>query len=252
MLQHTDPARMAREPFDGPQGANGTVRLQALQTLEALARPFPQGHVFTHYLDCDPMVTVLFRGVAARVRNTSDGRRRIVGLLFAGEASGSTGLISSRANYELCALNDCVATQLRGPELRRVEARQPAVRSFLVASTQQQLETLQDMLVDGTGRRVEERLHALLQDMYRRLRRTGAAEDGCMEVPLRQIDLADMLGVSTVQMSRAFAQLRSRGVHCLRRGAVMQVCFGCERCDIPTDGDIAFPDRAMLDHAQRG
>ena len=203
----------------------GKQRTTALGTIQPFAQTYRRGHGFKRYLEDDPMVTVLFEGVAAKVRSTQDGRRRIVGFLLPGEASGLPGPDADTSNYDLMALDHCRAACMTRDELAVLEERDPSVTRYLTFTMQHQLHMLQDILVLGTGRRTEDRLLVLLTNIHQRLRRSNRAEPLSMDVPMRQIDFADALGVTSVHMSRAFAQLRDRGVEATRNGQYLRVRF---------------------------
>ena len=65
----------------------------------------------------------------------------------------------------------------------------------------------------GPGARTAlERIARLLLELYRRQERLGLLENGVMRCPLRQQDIGDALGLTSVHVSRTLAELKADGL----------------------------------------
>ncbi len=184
----------------------------ALRVLADNIRKVRHGHVFKRYGQTDPDAIILLDGIAVRTRITNRGERRIVGFLLPGETSVAKEGPRTTANYELAASGDCIAVTLPLTELERLESRYPSVRTLIEWNAQQEIRALQNQIVASMGESVEDKLMFLLHDLHARLARVNKARGNEMDLSLRQYDLADAIGASTVQVSKVLKKLRKKGL----------------------------------------
>lgn len=184
----------------------------ALRTLARFAKAFPDKHVFKYHGEARPDAILILDGVAARVRVTETGQRRILGFVLAGEMSiAPTSAVS--ANYELITKGPCIAVTLPWHELKNLERSHKAIGRFLEWHAQREIRALEDRFVAMSGAQVEEKLIYLLEDIYSRLETAKKAKGRRMSLPLKQRDIADAVGASVVQVSKVLSKMRRNGRH---------------------------------------
>jgi CRP-like cAMP-binding protein len=78
---------------------------------------------------------------------------------------------------------------------------------------------LDERLTDLGRRNAEERMLHLFLDIHERQAQRHAIDaDGSYAFPLRQEDIADALGLTTVHVSRTLATLKKKGLVILKQG----------------------------------
>ena len=192
--------------------------LAALKVLAQHVRTFPTGHVFKRFRQRDPDAVVLLEGLAARNRETVNGKRSIVGFLLPGEIAVTKPAPEASANYELVARSPCIAATLPLSKLQRLEKKYPGVRAYIEWNAQREIHALQDQLVATTTGTVEDRLVFLLNDLHRRLAEVERVDGPSMDLPLRQHDFADAVGASAVRVSKVLTKMRREGAVQIRHG----------------------------------
>ena len=153
---------------------------------------------------------VLRDGWAFRYLITSGGARQIVWFHLPGEAL--TPLIGAANEYPTLALTDCVVCVLEADAVlcrlaRTCDALRNAV-GYLVSFESSYFERIAVM---GKLSAIE-RVANLLGHLQGRLALRGHNVARGFEFPLRNVHVADALGLSPVHVSRVFAELRARGV----------------------------------------
>lgn len=182
-----------------------------LRTFARHIRAVPKGHVFHRHGDNQPDTVILLDGLAARARMTEKGVRRIINFLLPGEISVSLRDPDAEATAELVAKSECIAVIVPPRVMAGLEERHPRLRGLLEWIAHREIETLQDRIVASTGATVEEKLTYLLRDIYDRLFAIEEAGDGEMHLPLRQHDIADAIGASSVQVCKTLGRMRREG-----------------------------------------
>lgn len=66
----------------------------------------------------------------------------------------------------------------------------------------------------------EQRIIAMLLEFANRLSRLGLVKDDCFQLPMRQLDIGDYLGVSVVHVNRVLRRLRAQGIAVIDKGEV--------------------------------
>lgn len=182
----------------------------ALRTLARYLKVFPNGHIFKYFGEPKPDTVLILDGVAARVRITEKGSRRILGFVLAGELSIAPPS-AEYANYELVTQGTCLAVTLPWHELKTLERNHGNIRRFLRWHAQEEIRVLENKFVAMSGAQVEEKLMYVLKDIYSRLQKVDKVYSGRVKLPLKQRDLADAVGASVVQVSKTLSKMRREG-----------------------------------------
>lgn len=162
---------------------------------------------------------VLVTGWACRYKSTRDGHRQLTALLLAGDVSNLDCLLFDHPDYGVRMLTDGTIFSLSRERAQALMQRYPGIaRSFTRLALTENAVLRQWML--NLGRRAA-RMH--LAHLFCELAvRLGICGSSCCtyELPLNRDLLADLLGMSSIHVSRAMRQLRSEGLVATDRGTI--------------------------------
>lgn len=161
----------------------------------------------------DEKPTAIFRiveGWACRYRLLPDGRRQITGLYLPGDYCEPYWALGRRPCQPVVALTNVRATRLpcRIPELPQGEEHQQAFWQSLMNMIDRQTNWLVTL-----GRRTAlERLAHLLLELFERMRRAGLTYGQQCAMPLTQMEIADLTGLTPVHVNRTLQAMRTKGL----------------------------------------
>ncbi len=150
-------------------------------------------------------------GWGARMKAIGDGRRKILQFLM-GSDFVDFPLTSVRvASHSVLAVTDLQVCVFDRAVLAEYVAAHPAVLRRLEWWITMEMNYAYGRLLDVGRRSALERVAHLLLELYRRQERLGLLENGVMRCPLRQQDIGDALGLTSVHVSRTLAELKADG-----------------------------------------
>nr|WP_297460722.1 Crp/Fnr family transcriptional regulator [uncultured Halomonas sp.] len=152
------------------------------------------------------------RGWAYSYRHLGDGSRQILEVFLPGDIVGLREFAFSQRLAGLMMIDDGVICYFPHQRLADVFQQSLTLTSVLFAIASRQQALLTERLVSLARRSAHEKLAHFLYEMYLRLLQTGAIDDGHFRLPLSQEQIADVLGLSTVHVSRTFSAFREEGL----------------------------------------
>lgn len=168
----------------------------------------------------DPANAIVVKeGWAARFIVFRDGEKRITEILLPGELANGPELVGAGPPPILMALSDlelCVV----GSNAVSGALQSPAVLSQLLKCSAAHVSRLRELIVTTGKRSAERRVAAFILYMYHRLHERRLVNGAEMAFPLRQQDLADVLGLTQVHVSRMLKLLKDRGVISISDGGI--------------------------------
>jgi CRP-like cAMP-binding protein len=180
----------------------------ALRAVVARTRTVAPGEDIVKERERPVESAVLVQGFACRYQTLGDGGRQITDLHVPGDFVDLPGFLLKRMDHSVGALTACTLALVPHDALRGVTEAHPHLTRLLWLSTLIDGATHREWLV-GLGRRnALARVAHLLCELFVRLEIVGLARDNRFELPLRQTDLADALGLSPVHMNRVLQELR--------------------------------------------
>lgn len=186
--------------------------VERLEKISTSALFFEAHTDLVRQLDPPRHVHVLVEGVACRYKVLPNGRRSIVAFILPGDFCDLHMTILRHFDYSICTLADSRIARLNGGEVDMMLATFPAINRACWWSTLVDEAVLREWLVTVGRRTSEEALAHLFCELYTRLNAVGLTQDHVFRLPFTQTTLADVLGISTVHVSRVLTSLRSSGL----------------------------------------
>lgn len=178
------------------------IQWRPQETLESGDSLFWEGETATHIFEVTEGVLRVFRIIA-------DGRRIIMGFLFAGDIIG----ISFRHHY-LYTVEAVTTAKVRRCSRTSFQQKlntDPALQPKLFAKLCEEMAAAQDHMVLLGRKSAEERLCSFFLMLARRQAK-AAAPRVILDLPMSRQDIADFLGLTIETVSRNITRLTSMGV----------------------------------------
>ena len=189
----------------------GVLADEGLQRLSGISenQTFQVGEILVR--EGDP-ATNLFNITSGSVRVYKllpDGRRQIVGFLFAGDFLGlATG---DRYAFSAEALSPGSACRFHKKAYRKMLVELPDLETALLDRASHELQAAHNQMLLLGRKTAVERLASFLMDLSHRDRRAGG-EGRIIQLPMTRAEIADYLGLTTETVSRVTSRLKVRGV----------------------------------------
>ena len=158
---------------------------------------------------------IICSGWAAQVRYFADGRRQILGLLLPGELIGLCHRPNAPAASTITAMTDLVVC----PAPRPRPGSEALEQAYAVSKGLEEVYLLRQIARLGQLSACE-RITDLMLEIRERLALAGLADDRSFPMPLTQKVMADILGLTSVHVSRTLLSIRQRGDWEMRNGSV--------------------------------
>lgn len=184
----------------------------------------------------------LVSGVVALHKSLEDGRRQVVGLLFASDFIGRP--FRPKAPYEAVAVTPVKMCLFQRPAFEKLISESAALQRRLLEMTLDELDAARDWLVLLGRKTARERLASLLLILARReakLKGVDIASGIEVQIPLTRESIAEFLGLTIETVSRQFTSLRRDGVIDLPDKRTFRIA------DVETLQELAGEDDALDD-----
>jgi len=140
-----------------------------------------------------------------------DGRRVFLSVHVASDLIDLFGLLIPQLDSGVTALTACVTDAVPEDELRRITQDHPHLTRLLWLETALEGAVHREWRLGG-AQAADGRLARFLCEETARLELVGLVTDEAFELPLTQIQLSEVLGMTAVHLSRAIKALRATGV----------------------------------------
>ncbi len=156
-------------------------------------------------------------GWACRYYVLRGGERQIVNAYIAGDLPDLQGLHLRRMDHSLGALTQTTVALIPHDSIRDMTVRFPGIAAALWSYSLIDAANLRERITSLGRRPALSRIAHLFCEFYLRLRAVGLADDLSYALPVRQSDLSDMLGLTSVHLSRTLQEMRRRNLASLTR-----------------------------------
>lgn len=188
-------------------------------------------------------VVVVLEGWVSRYKQLENGRRQITSIFVAGDLCEPFGAVPPTMDHTLSALTNSVLAFVTPQAIRNAVSSNPRIEEALWWDLLLWEALGREHMVSLGRRLATERLAFFFCEMHERLRMVGRVKNESFELPLTQVDLADLFGLSPVHVNRSLQDLRNNGLLSLRgRRATLH--------DLPTLRDFAMFDPTCFEPAR--
>jgi CRP-like cAMP-binding protein len=180
----------------------------------------PRGATIISAGDDPTHVFVVSKGWALRYRTLNDGRRQIVNVMLPGDCFDLQALIATKADHSVVALTNVELLRLKRENfLNALKSNASLATAFWWAAVQEE-SILREQIVRLGRRSGRERLAHMLLELRRRLLQAGQEVGDTLTLPMSREVLADLLGLSSVHVSRSVSALRDAGLIRTSNGSI--------------------------------
>lgn len=159
---------------------------------------------------------VILEGWACRYKQLEDGRRQITAILLAGDLCDAPVNVLSRMDHSIAAITPVTLAEIPRNWLDGIVGRHPKIGPALWWDVLAAGSIQREWLVNLGQRDGAERLGHLFCELFHRLRAVGLTQGLSCDMPLRQMDLAAITGVTSVHVNRCLQAMRSDGLIVLK------------------------------------
>ena len=170
--------------------------------------------------DRPDQVHLMLKGWACRYKLLPDGARQITALLLPGDFCDTHITLFAEMDHAIGTLTDSEVAVISRTTMRELSERPGIARALWWGSLVDEA-VLRAWIVNMGRREAFDRLAHLVCEVHARLHHVGLAPDGVFDLPLRQEDLADALGLTDVHVSRTLKRLREEGLMTFKRGEIV-------------------------------
>ncbi len=165
-------------------------------------------------------VFVISKGWAVRFRTLDDGRRQIVNVMLPGDCFDLQALVAAKADHSVEALTNLELQRLKSEDfLSAIRSNARLAMAFWWTAVQEE-SILREQIVRLGRRSGRERLAHMLLELRRRLLQAGQEVGEVLALPMSREVLADLLGLSSVHVSRSVTALREAGLIRTSNGSI--------------------------------
>jgi CRP-like cAMP-binding protein len=185
--------------------------IAAINALTSNTQDFEAGTSIIRQGERPQSSLLVTEGLAIRSHYLADGKRMISALHVPGDYVDLHSLLLDQIDHDVVALTACRVALTPHGELRRITERLPHLTRLLWLSTVIDAAMHRAWIVALGRMSPLNHMAHFLCEMYSRLEVVGLTEGFTFKLPITQIDLADMLGLSVVHVNRTLQELRATG-----------------------------------------
>lgn len=185
---------------------------QALATCVETEKVVPPQTRLVSQGDEYPSAYVIERGWSFRQRLLKDGRRQVMNFLVPGDAVGFAAAFFSHADHTVITMTEVRYARIDPDRLMQVIATNPRLGATLFWSAALEESVLRERIVSLGQRTAREHMAHLFVELAERVRNGGAGDNDAWLLPVTQILLSDVLGISPVHTNRTIRRLVRDGV----------------------------------------
>ncbi|WP_275784578.1 Crp/Fnr family transcriptional regulator [Pararhizobium gei] len=159
-----------------------------------------------------PFSTLLLEGISARYRVMEDGSRQITAINIAGDFVDLHAFMVKTMDHGIVALTPCHIAFADHSDLKILTEQEPHLTRLFWLTTVIDAAIHREWIV-AMGRRTKKaHLAHLVCELFLRLQVVGLTIGRSFSLPLSQVELADVLGLSVVHLNKTLQGLRKDGV----------------------------------------
>jgi CRP-like cAMP-binding protein len=171
---------------------------------------FTAKHYLYHQGDMNHDLFVLREGWVMLTRLSGDGNRQVFRSVLPGELLGFQQHLQGPAIYSAIALLDSVICRVQN--IVGLCSTMPELALSLAFSEANDMMLTESYLTNVTHRSARKRIAFMILELYHRLKLSGLNTGYSIQFPLKQEDIADTLGLTTIHVNRTLHDLKVEGL----------------------------------------
>lgn len=156
-------------------------------------------------------VHLIENGWACRYRILQDGRRPITSLLLPGDISDNGLGLNNPIDFSIKAITPVRYITIDSESVERLFER-PRILRLFKASAHMSYSVAMNWIINVSARSAEGRIANLLCECYARSQAAGLTFEGRYFFPLTQTEISDVVGLSSVHVSRSLSKIKNKGL----------------------------------------
>jgi CRP-like cAMP-binding protein len=194
---------------------------QVLRDAIGSVKELPAGRVIVRSGTTLSESTLLFDGFVCRYKDLADGQRQIMEIHVPGDFLDLHGFLLKRIDHNVAAMTPVRYASVPHDALRRISEEHPHLTRILWFSTLLDAAIHREKILSIGRRSAVARIGHILCELYVRLKLVGLAGENRYPLPLKQADLADATGLTSVHVNRMLRKLRNDEIVTFRGGEVI-------------------------------
>lgn len=178
----------------------------------------PAGHTIVSAGDEYENIFLIEEGWVVRSRWLPGGGRQIVNVALPGDFLCFNSIMFTRSEFDLTARTPCSLFRLKLQDLGQMMDSHPGLAAALMWANAQEESLLAERVVSLGRRDALERLAHVICEIASRLEMIERHDGEVLTIPLIQEDFADILGLSSIHVTRTFRRLSELGAVDYRSG----------------------------------
>ena len=196
------------------------VEREVLEGAISETRVFPSGHVVVRQAERVDISTLLVQGFMTRHVDARDGRRHLVAVHVPGDFVDLHAYALKKLDHDVGALTDVTVAVFPHSTLERIQIEHPRLTRRLWFLTLLDAAMHRQWISRLSSLTALERVAHFLCEMNARLLAIEASDGSCFTLPMTQLDLGEVCGLTNVHVNRVLRQLRETGLCTVRSSHV--------------------------------
>jgi CRP-like cAMP-binding protein len=155
---------------------------------------------------------LVISGMAVRFRMLKHGTRQITALILPGELCDLWDHVGGRDAGKIETVTPCTIAEIPREALFDQGAMRPEWTEFVLRALAREADIATEWIVSLGQRSAFEAAAHLFCEVWERMQKVGLADGTSFPLGLTQVDLADVLGMTSVHVNRTLRDLRTAGL----------------------------------------
>lgn len=156
--------------------------------------------------------TLLLEGFTARSKTLKDGKRQITAVQVTGDFVDLPSFVLKTIDHTIEALTPCRIANVSHKDLEIITEQFPHLTRMLWLTTVIDAAIHRAWLVSMGRRSSLGQIAHFVCEMYLRLQMVGQTEGTTLRLPFTQVELGDIMGLSSVHVNRVLQELRAQAL----------------------------------------
>lgn len=205
----------------------------------------PAGHTIVSAGDRYDNIYLIEEGWVVRSRFLPGGGRQIVNVALPGDFLCFNSMMFATSEFDLITRTPCSLFRIKMPDIERLMNDHKGLAAALMWANAQEESLLAERVVSLGRRDALERLAHVICEIASRLEMIERHSGEVLTIPLIQEDFADILGLSSIHVTRTFRKLSELGAVDYRSGRLRLKRMDILRRVAGFDGDyLHFTQRS--------